>query len=344
MATWRNQYVRVNQYTRPGIKLNGVRKVIVHWTANPGATAANHFRYFDQTAVVAKRYASAHIFVDKIEAICIVPLNEVAYAANDGSYRGVAELKPNANFLSISVELCVEKDGTLHPDTIARAVAVCKELCATYGLDPSSDIVRHYDVTHKNCPAPWVSNVDGFTAFKAEVCGTPSAAVPSGAIGVGSTVTVKRSATHYETGQPIADFVKGGKYTIVQEKAVSAGNSKKAYLLGVILSWVYEQDIEESGVSNGLENAQPAPVAPPPPAQKKEYAYFPSGHGTWSVYPLNKQPIKKNAVGAINPTKFGGLTYEVLGKPFPDVVTIQTSNFGKVNIYVGDPNSQLIWK
>jgi LysM repeat protein len=90
--------------------------------------------------------------------------------------------------------------------------------------------------------------------------------------------------------------------------------------------------------------SQSAPAAPPPPAPKKEYAYFPPGHGTWSVYPLNKQPVKKNAVGAINPTKFGGLMYEVLGKPYPDVVTIQTSNFGRVNIYVGDPNSQLIWK
>lgn len=169
MATWKNQYVRLNEYSRPGLKLKGVRKLIVHWTANLGGTAANHFKYFDSTIVAAKRYASAHIFVDKTEALCIVPLDEVAYAANDGTYRGVAELKPNANFYSISVELCVEKDGSFHADTLARAAQVFAELCKTYKLDPTNDIVRHYDVTKKNCPAPWVSDVKKFEAFKASV-------------------------------------------------------------------------------------------------------------------------------------------------------------------------------
>jgi N-acetylmuramoyl-L-alanine amidase len=177
MTTWRNQYVHVNQYTRPGKKLQGVRKLIVHYTANPGATAANHFGYFDKSAPAAKRFASAHIFVDKTEAICIIPLDEVAYAAGDvqqrdkngNPYRGVPELLPSANYLSISVELCIEKDGTFHADTIARAVDVFAELCATYKLDPSTDIVRHYDVTHKNCPAPWVADSSKFVEFKRKV-------------------------------------------------------------------------------------------------------------------------------------------------------------------------------
>jgi hypothetical protein len=91
----------------------------------------------------------------------------------------------------------------------------------------------------------------------------------------------------------------------------------------------------------------PAPVAPKPapaPASKKEYAYFPPGKGNWSVYPLNKQPVKANAIGAINPSKFGGLTYEVLGHPYANVVTIKTTSFGKVNVYVGDPNSKVYTK
>jgi LysM repeat protein len=171
---------------------------------------------------------------------------------------------------------------------------------------------------------------------------TPLPSAPVSGLGVGSTVTVKRSATHYDTGQPIADHVKGSRYKILQVKSVSKSFSKKSYLLSGIVSWVLEQDIEESGVDNGI--GAPAPAKSTPAAVKKEYAYFPPGHGTWSVYPLNKQPVKANAVGAINPTKFGGLTYEVLGKPFANVVTIQTSSFGRVNIFVGDPNSKLIWK
>jgi N-acetylmuramoyl-L-alanine amidase len=176
MSAWRNQYVHVNQYTRPGKKLNGVRKLIVHWTANFGGTAANHFNYFDKTAPVAKRYASAHIFIDKTEALCIVPLDEVAYAAGDVQqringvpYRGVPELLPSANYLSISVELCVEKDGTFAKETLDRAVDVFAELCKTYKLNPNEDIVRHYDVTHKNCPAPWVADIGEFNEFKRRV-------------------------------------------------------------------------------------------------------------------------------------------------------------------------------
>ncbi|MBM7029099.1 N-acetylmuramoyl-L-alanine amidase [Bacillus velezensis] len=181
MSAYRNQYIDINKWTRPGIKNNGVKKLVVHYTANPGAPAANHYRYFGQTLPAQNRnlsekkqtFASAHIFVDRTEAICIIPLNEVAYHANDVQqiingqpYRGVTALKPNANFLSIGVELCIEKNGTFHPDTIARAEQVCAELCKKFKLDPINDIVRHYDITHKICPAPWVSRSQGFTDFK----------------------------------------------------------------------------------------------------------------------------------------------------------------------------------
>jgi LysM repeat protein len=95
----------------------------------------------------------------------------------------------------------------------------------------------------------------------------------------------------------------------------------------------------------GSVNAAPEQQKPTPkPAAKKEYVYFPPNCGTWSVYPLNKQPIKANAIGAINPTKFGGLEYQVLGKPFPNIVTIKTSNWGNVNIFVGDSNSKVYMK
>ncbi|MES5397262.1 N-acetylmuramoyl-L-alanine amidase [Bacillus amyloliquefaciens] len=216
MSTYRNQYIDINKWTRPGIKNNGVKKLVVHYTANPGAPAANHYRYFGQTLPAQNRnlsekkqtFASAHIFVDRTEAICTIPLNEVAYHANDVQqfvngqpYRGVAELKPNANFLSIGVELCIEKNGTFHPDTIARAEQVCAELCKKYKLDPTNDIVRHYDITHKICPAPWVSNSQGFADFKTRV--------KKRMAGVVVTVPVVSNpvVTHTDTGRFIKNTV-----------------------------------------------------------------------------------------------------------------------------------------
>lgn len=166
MAVWNDKFIKPNQYSRPQKKLTGVKKIVIHWTANFGATANGHYNYFNN---LKGRYASAHLFVDKNEALCIVPLNEVCYHANDGSYRGVAELKPNANLLSIGVEMCVEKDGTFHADTIKRTIAVVAELCKRFQLDPMTDIIRHYDITHKNCPAPWVKDVTHFNNFKKNV-------------------------------------------------------------------------------------------------------------------------------------------------------------------------------
>jgi N-acetylmuramoyl-L-alanine amidase CwlA len=174
MAVWQDKFINVNQYARSGKKIKSVRKIVMHWTANPGATAENHYRYFGN---LKGTYASAHFFVDKDEAICIIPLNEMAYHANDvqqrdakgNAWRGVKELLPNANQYSIGVEMCVEKDGTLHRNMLDKAKLVVAELCKRYDLNPLEDIVRHYDVTHKNCPAHWVKDPLQFEAFKKEV-------------------------------------------------------------------------------------------------------------------------------------------------------------------------------
>ena len=171
MCKWRNDFIPKNKYTRPGALLNGVKKIVLHWTANPGASAENHQKYFGGTAIKNKTYASAHIFIDSKEAICIIPLNEMAYHANDQyekGYRGVKEIAPNANKLSIGVEMCVEKDGTISLDTIKRTSEVIAELCKIYKLT-EKDIVRHYDVTHKPCPKPFIDHPEQFESFKTMV-------------------------------------------------------------------------------------------------------------------------------------------------------------------------------
>lgn len=172
MSVIKNDYIAVNQFARSGDKLLGVRKLVMHWTANSGGTAQNHKRYF----AGIKTYASAHIFVDRKETLCIIPLNEVAYHANERTNK-IPALEAtasyyqggDANLCTIGIEMCVEYDGKIHKDTVERAEDVAVELCKKYGLDPKTDIVRHYDVTGKNCPAPWVSDSTQFTAFKKAV-------------------------------------------------------------------------------------------------------------------------------------------------------------------------------
>jgi N-acetylmuramoyl-L-alanine amidase len=65
--------------------------------------------------------------------------------------------------------MCVEKDGTISDATVERTTQVIAELCKTYGLT-EKDIVRHYDVTHKPCPQPFIKDGDRkFADFKAKV-------------------------------------------------------------------------------------------------------------------------------------------------------------------------------
>ncbi|OJT66764.1 peptidoglycan recognition protein family protein [Bacillus licheniformis] len=161
-------YVKVNKYTRPGLKLSGVKGIVMHWTATPGASALNERNYFNGTCIADKRYASAHYFVDRKEAQLIIPENEVAYHAHDGNRCYVSFLKPNANTKSISVEMCVEKDGKIHSETVQNAAELVADLCKRYGLS-TDKIVRHYDVTNKNCPAPWVSDSSQLTSFRKKV-------------------------------------------------------------------------------------------------------------------------------------------------------------------------------
>ncbi|ALC92051.1 hypothetical protein AM500_21325 [Bacillus sp. FJAT-18017] len=207
-ALWKEDIVQKNRFSRPGISLLSVMAIVVHWTANPGGSDEAHANYFDGEDGGGGRAASAHLFVDRDSASLIVPLNEVAYQANEKpskvkrllasvpTYRG-----GNANLNTIGVEMCVEKDGTIHKDTVARTVKVVAELCKRFKLDPSADIYRHYDITGKNCPAPWVARPDLFEQFKKDVkvASTPKPTIKAVYHVVKKGETVSGIALKYKT-------------------------------------------------------------------------------------------------------------------------------------------------
>lgn len=178
MSLWKEDLVIKNKFSRPAFKLMKVKGVVIHWTANLGASDTGHQSYFDGLDGGGSRYAGAHIFVDSDSATLIIPLNEVAYHANEkpskiASLRATADFykNGNANLNTIGLEMCVEKDGTIHKNTVKRSAEIVAELCKKFDLDPLKDVYRHYDITGKNCPAPWVAKPAEFTAFKKTVDG-----------------------------------------------------------------------------------------------------------------------------------------------------------------------------
>lgn len=174
MSFIKYEYIRVNKFSRPGIKNYGIKGIIMHYTANNGGTARNHKDYFNNLNGV---YASAHLFVDDNEAICIIPLDEVAYHANDtvrynsdGSiYKPLYSQIGNANYGAIGVEMCLDRNGNITEKTFQNTVKAVKELIAKYPNVTRNKIWRHYDVTGKNCPAPWVDKPSELERFKNEV-------------------------------------------------------------------------------------------------------------------------------------------------------------------------------
>lgn len=208
-------FVKVNQHTRPGLKLSGVKGVVMHWTATPGASALNERNYFNGACIAAERYASAHYFVDRNEVQQIIPENEVAYHAHDGNRCYVSFLKPNANTTAIGVEMCVEKNGNIHGDTVQNAAELVADVCKRYGLS-TDNIVRHYDVTNKNCPAPWVSDSSKLAAFRKKVeslLGNQTVA----------KTTAATSQSSKSTGTILKKGSSGSSVKTLQKRLIAAG-------------------------------------------------------------------------------------------------------------------------
>ncbi len=138
-----------------------VQYIVVHYTANNGDTAQGNGNYFAQ----ANRNASAHYFVDENSIIQSVKDNDTAWHCGAKSYRH--EKCRNNN--SIGVEMCSEKDQNgqyyINQETQNTAIAVVKMLMEKYNI-PLKNVLRHYDVTGKMCPEPFVRNQVQWLDFK----------------------------------------------------------------------------------------------------------------------------------------------------------------------------------
>ena len=139
-------------YSRVKRKKDNVKFLVIHYTGNNGDTARDNLRYFYNNDV----NASAHFFVDEKEVCCSVPWYFTAWhCGTKGSYKH--DECRNAN--SIGIELCSRKDGKgnyyFHPKTVERAAKFIALQMKVYGI-LIENVVRHYDVTGKRCPAPYV--------------------------------------------------------------------------------------------------------------------------------------------------------------------------------------------
>lgn len=152
------QLLTENPYSRPGTKTGKITGIVIHYTANPGATARGNRDYFEGLKDSHVTKASSNFVVGlEGEIIQCVPTWEVAYASND------------RNMDTVSIECChPDESGKFNEKTYRSMVQLTAWLCMKFDLDENA-VIRHYDVTGKNCPKYFVENEEAWKTFKEDV-------------------------------------------------------------------------------------------------------------------------------------------------------------------------------
>ena len=133
---------------------SAIKYIVVHYTGNDGDTDENNAKYFQNNIV----QASAHYFVDDDSVTQTVPDDYVAWHCGAKTYKHAT--CRNAN--SIGVEICDDvRNGVIYPSekTIANALELVEHLMEKYSV-PKENVIRHYDVTGKLCPAYWCGTAE----------------------------------------------------------------------------------------------------------------------------------------------------------------------------------------
>lgn len=148
----------VNSYSRPGTETERISGIVIHYTANPGAGAMANRDYFEGLKDAHTTKASSHFIVGLDgEIVQCIPTWEIAYASNE------------RNIDTVSIECChPDESGVFNAETYQSMVELTSWLCLKFGLT-EDDVIRHYDVTGKNCPKYFVEDENAWDQFRTDV-------------------------------------------------------------------------------------------------------------------------------------------------------------------------------
>ncbi len=152
------ELLTVNEYSRPGIALEEVKGIVIHYTANPGTTALQNRDYFEGLKDGSGTHASSHFIVGLAgEIVQCIPTAEISYASNDRNYD------------TISIECChMDESGKFNDETYDSLVELTAYLVCRFNLT-TDDVLRHYDVSGKSCPKYFVDYSSAWKTFLDDV-------------------------------------------------------------------------------------------------------------------------------------------------------------------------------
>ena len=174
-----NKYL--TEYNHNTGTANRVKFLVIHYVGALGG-ALDNCKYY----AGGNRNASAHYFVGfSGEVWQSVEDQNVAWHCGASSY-----IHPDCrNANSIGIEMCVRnkgsqadtsKDWYFEDATVAAAIELAKYLMKKYGIT-ADRVIRHYDVTGKICPNPYVYNTTTHTwnEFKKALAGGTTPVAPT---------------------------------------------------------------------------------------------------------------------------------------------------------------------
>lgn len=245
-----------------------IKYIVIHYVGATG-DAKNNCTYYRNNRVGA----SAHYFVGFAGDIWqSVEDKNIAWHCGGYVYPGtkhpVHGICTNSN--SIGIEMCVRcKNGKWYFEdkTVESTIQLTKYLMDKYGI-PVSHVVRHHDVTGKDCPNPYVKNVKAWNAFKEKL--------------TYKTATVKKGVRLYKkpvTGAYIKETTKETKVTFMKD----LGNGMSKIQTGGKVAYVYNASIKSSGLSK-LKRGK----------TKKELVFYGSSHDEKKkVIKINTKAVNK---------------------------------------------------
>lgn len=181
--------------------------LVIHWVGAV-SSAKNNAIYFKNNQLSS----SAHYFVDEISIYQSVLDKDIAWhCGSAGTY--YHPTCRNAN--SIGIEMCLDKTNHVSDQTIANTAELVQKLMRQYNIS-ENNVIRHYDVTHKQCPAPYVTQAK-WDKLKAILIGTkPSTNTPEKAttmiVNVKTSLNVR--ATYSTNAKIIGTLPPGAKVTV----------------------------------------------------------------------------------------------------------------------------------
>ncbi len=139
---------------RSGLELEDLTGIVIHYVGNPATSAAGNRDYF---ATNGTQVCSHFVVGLEGEVVQCLPLWERSVASNQ------------RNRDTISIEVChPDESGQFAPATYESLVRLTAYLCRVGGLS-TEQVIRHYDVTGKECPRYYVRHPEAWEQFLADV-------------------------------------------------------------------------------------------------------------------------------------------------------------------------------